>query len=139
MDKPFGNRPYDRQGQRFSKHGPVRPHGTDYNYEPPRRMLVAVKQGMVHPKPPTYRRMDMDSFLRKLPIEHSRSSTSRSAGISFSESEFTSVQRTMSRVSLAQSATKLPNVVHEQHALQSALKCFQLFDHAHLFLLAHQF
>ncbi|XP_031571150.1 testis, prostate and placenta-expressed protein-like isoform X1 [Actinia tenebrosa] len=79
MDKPFGNRPYDRQGQRFSKHGPVRPHGTDYNYEPPRRMLVALKQGMMHPKPPTYRRMDMDSFLRKLPIEHSRTSTSRSA------------------------------------------------------------
>jgi hypothetical protein len=83
MDQAFGNRPYDRQGQRFSKHGPVRPHGTDYNYEPPRRMLVALKHGMMHPKPPTYRRMDMDGFLRKLPIEHSRTSTSRTAGNCF--------------------------------------------------------
>ncbi|XP_020912106.1 testis, prostate and placenta-expressed protein isoform X1 [Exaiptasia diaphana] len=80
MAQPFGNRPYDRQGQRFSKHDPVRPHGTDYNYTPSRRMLVAVKEGMMHAKLPTYRRMDMDTFLRKLPIEHCRTSTSRKAG-----------------------------------------------------------
>ncbi|KAK3750484.1 hypothetical protein QZH41_018127, partial [Actinostola sp. cb2023] len=79
LAQSFGNRPYDRQGQRFSNHDPVRPHGTDYNYTSPRRMLVAVKGGMTNPKLPTYRRMDMDTFLRKLPIEHCRTSTSRNA------------------------------------------------------------
>ncbi|CAB3989397.1 Hypothetical predicted protein [Paramuricea clavata] len=68
---------YDRQGDRYSRHSNVRPHGTDYSYVRPRRMLVAVKEGMLHPKPPTYRRLDMDDSLHKLPIEHCRTSTSR--------------------------------------------------------------
>lgn len=80
MSRFAGNRPYDRQGVRFSEHSAVRPHGTDYSFERPRRMLAAVKDGMMHAKPPTYRRMDMDSFLRKMPIEHCRNSTSRAAG-----------------------------------------------------------
>lgn len=71
---------YDRQGDRYSRHVNARPHGTDYSYERPRRMLVAVKEGMLHPKPPTYRRLDMDEALHKLPIEHCRTSTSRSVG-----------------------------------------------------------
>lgn len=76
------SRIYDRQGVRFSQHDSVRPrpHGTDYGYSPPRRMLAAVKEGMMHPKPPSYRQMDRDSSLCKLPIEHCRNSTSRSAG-----------------------------------------------------------
>ena len=76
---------YDRQGERYTgqqhHRSDVRPHGTDYGYVRPRRMLVAVKEGMLHPKPPTYRRLDMDETLRKLPIEHCRTSTSRSVGI----------------------------------------------------------
>ena len=80
MSRFSGSRPYDRQGVRFSVHEPIRPHGTDYNFERPRRMIAAVKEGMIHPKPPTYRRMDMDSYLRKMPIEHCRNSTSRGAG-----------------------------------------------------------
>lgn len=76
----LSSRYYDRQGIRFSQHDAVRPHGTDYGYSPPRRMLAAVKEGMIHPKPPTYRQMDRDSTLCKLPIEHCRNSTSRQAG-----------------------------------------------------------
>lgn len=76
----LSSRYYDRQGIRFSQHDAVRPHGTDYGYSPPRRMLAAVKEGMIHPKPPTYRQMDRDKTLCKLPIEHCRNSTSRSAG-----------------------------------------------------------
>lgn len=80
MEHPFGSRPYDRQGVRFSQHNSFRPHGTDYGYKPPRRMLAAVKEGMMHPNPPTIRRLDRDRVLCKLPIEHARNSTSRSAG-----------------------------------------------------------
>lgn len=76
----LSSRYYDRQGIRFSQHDAIRPHGTDYGYSPPRRMLAAVKEGMIHPKPPSYRKMDRDSALCKMPIEHCRNSTSRSAG-----------------------------------------------------------
>jgi len=78
-------RPYDRKGLRFSKHAAARPapkerpNGTDYGFMKPRRMLVAVKEGMMHPKPPTYRRLDMDNNACKLPLEHCRTSTSRTA------------------------------------------------------------
>lgn len=75
----LSSRYYDRQGIRFSQHDAIRPHGTDYGYSPPRRMLAAVKEGMIHPQPPSYRRIDRDNTLCKLPIEHCRNSTSRSA------------------------------------------------------------
>lgn len=81
---------FDRQGDRFSRHSTIRRHGTDYSYQKPRRMLVAVKEGMLHPKPPTYRRLDMDDSLHKLPIEHCRTSTSRAVGNAVrNESSFT--------------------------------------------------
>ena len=63
--QPFGSRLYDRQGVRYSQHQAFRPHGTDYDYEPPRRMLAAVKESMMHPNPPSIRRLDRDRVLCK--------------------------------------------------------------------------
>lgn len=37
--------------------------------------LAAVKDGLYHPKLPTFRRMDMDTASHKLPDEHSRTTT----------------------------------------------------------------
>ncbi|RMX59206.1 hypothetical protein pdam_00007732 [Pocillopora damicornis] len=38
-------------------------------------MLASVKEGLYHPMLPTFRRMDMDTAVHKLPEEHSRTTT----------------------------------------------------------------
>jgi len=38
-------------------------------------MLASVKEGLYHPMLPTFRRMDMDTAMHKLPEEHSRTTT----------------------------------------------------------------
>ncbi|NP_001159945.1 testis, prostate and placenta expressed [Saccoglossus kowalevskii] len=42
--------------------------------------LSAVKEGMYHPKIPTFRRMDMDTAAHKLPEEHCRTTTTCGPG-----------------------------------------------------------
>lgn len=39
-------------------------------------MLASVKEGLYHPRLPTFRRMDMDTAAHKLPDEHCRTTTS---------------------------------------------------------------
>ncbi|KAK7114761.1 sperm microtubule inner protein 8-like [Littorina saxatilis] len=49
-----------------------------YSYHYPhlkRVQLAAVKKGIFHPNPPTFRRMDMDTARHLLPDEHSRTTT----------------------------------------------------------------
>lgn len=40
-----------------------------------KHMLASVKEGLYHPMLPTFRRMDMDTAVHKLPEEHSRTTT----------------------------------------------------------------
>ena len=46
-------------------------------------MLASAKEGLYHPRLPTFRRMDMDTVSQKLPFEHCRTTTNLSAGIKF--------------------------------------------------------
>ena len=49
-----------------------------YSYQYPSLkavQLAAVKEGLFHPRLPTFRRMDMDTAAHKLPDEHSRTTT----------------------------------------------------------------
>ena len=43
-------------------------------------MLASVKDGLYHPMLPTFRRMDMDTAIHKLPEEHSRTTTPLTRG-----------------------------------------------------------
>lgn len=43
-------------------------------------MLASVKDGLYHPMLPTFRRMDMDTAMHKLPEEHSRTTTPLTRG-----------------------------------------------------------
>ena len=43
-------------------------------------MLASVKNGLYHPMLPTFRRMDMDTAMHKLPEEHSRTTTPLTRG-----------------------------------------------------------
>ena len=43
--------------------------------------LAAVKEGLFHPRLPTFRRMDMDTAAHKLPEEHCRTATQCGPGI----------------------------------------------------------
>lgn len=43
-------------------------------------MLASVKEGLYHPMLPTFRRMDMDTAVHKLPEEHSRTTTPLTRG-----------------------------------------------------------
>lgn len=43
-------------------------------------MLASVKDGLYHPMLPTFRRMDMDTAMHKLPEEHSRTTTPLTSG-----------------------------------------------------------
>ncbi|XP_046842488.1 uncharacterized protein LOC124436575 isoform X2 [Xenia sp. Carnegie-2017] len=42
-------------------------------------MLASAKEGLYHPRLPTFRRMDMDTVSQKLPFEHSRTTTNLTA------------------------------------------------------------
>ena len=44
-------------------------------------MLASAKEGLYHPRLPTFRRMDMDTVSQKLPYEHSRTTTNLTRGI----------------------------------------------------------
>ena len=47
-----------------------------YHYPSSRNVqLAAVKEGLYHPRLPSFRRMDMDTAAHKLPNEHSRTTT----------------------------------------------------------------
>ncbi|XP_070575622.1 sperm microtubule inner protein 8-like [Ptychodera flava] len=56
------------------------PANMTYSYSAPARpdvvKLSAVKEGLYHPKLPTFRRMDMDTAAHRLPYEHCRTTTS---------------------------------------------------------------
>lgn len=43
-------------------------------------MLASAKEGLYHPRLPSFRRMDMDTVAQKLPYEHSRTTTSLTRG-----------------------------------------------------------
>ena len=43
-------------------------------------MLASVKEGLYHPMLPTFRRMDMDTAVHRLPEEHSRTTTPLTRG-----------------------------------------------------------
>lgn len=43
-------------------------------------MLASVKEGLYHPMLPTFRRMDMDTAMHRLPEEHSRTTTPLTRG-----------------------------------------------------------
>lgn len=52
-----------------------------YQYPSHRRVqLAAVKEGLFHPRLPSFRRMDMDTAGHKLPDEHCRTTTSCGPG-----------------------------------------------------------
>lgn len=54
-----------------------------YSYQYPsfqRVQLAAVKDGLFHPKLPSFRRMDMDTAGHKLPDEHCRTTTTCGPG-----------------------------------------------------------
>ena len=54
-----------------------------YSYQYPsfqRVQLAAVKDGLFHPRLPTFRRMDMDTAGHKLPDEHCRTTTTCGPG-----------------------------------------------------------
>ena len=58
-----------------------------YSYQYPsfqRVQLAAVKDGLFHPKIPSFRRMDMDTAGHKLPDEHCRTTTTCGPGLSSS-------------------------------------------------------
>ncbi|XP_071086693.1 sperm microtubule inner protein 8-like [Haliotis cracherodii] len=56
---------------------PMKMPSYSYNYPSLRKVqLAAVKEGLFHPKLPTFRRMDMDTAGHKLPDEHCRTTTS---------------------------------------------------------------
>jgi hypothetical protein len=44
-------------------------------------MLASAKEGLYHPRLPTFRRMDMDTVSQKLPYEHCRTTTHLTRGI----------------------------------------------------------
>ena len=44
-------------------------------------MLASAKEGLYHPRLPTFRRMDMDTVSQKLPYEHCRTTTALTRGI----------------------------------------------------------
>lgn len=44
-------------------------------FGPRLHMLASVKEGLYHPMLPTFRRMDMDTAVHRLPEEHSRTTT----------------------------------------------------------------
>lgn len=55
-----------------------------YSYQYPsfqRVQLAAVKDGLFHPKLPSFRRMDMDTAGHKLPDEHCRTTTTCGPGM----------------------------------------------------------
>lgn len=57
-----------------------------YSYQYPsfqKVQLAGVKEGLFHPKLPSFRRMDMDTAGHKLPDEHCRTTTSCGPGMSF--------------------------------------------------------
>lgn len=62
-----------------------------YSYQYPsfqRVQLAAVKEGLFHPKLPSFRRMDMDTAGHKLPDEHCRTTTTCGPGIFFLQTTF---------------------------------------------------
>jgi len=60
------------------------PANAGYSYSAPVRpnvvKLAAVKEGLYHPRLPTFRRMDMDTAAHKLPYQHCRTTTSCGPG-----------------------------------------------------------
>ncbi|XP_013404028.1 testis, prostate and placenta-expressed protein isoform X2 [Lingula anatina] len=55
---------------------PMKMPSYSYQYPTFRRVqLAAVKEGLFHPRIPTFRRMDMDTAAHKLPDEHCRTTT----------------------------------------------------------------
>lgn len=60
---------------------PMKIPSYSYQYPSHRRVqLAAVKEGLFHPRLPSFRRMDMDTAGHKLPDEHCRTTTTCGPG-----------------------------------------------------------
>jgi hypothetical protein len=61
---------------------PMKIPSYSYQYPSHRRVqLAAVKEGLFHPRLPSFRRMDMDTAGHKLPDEHCRTTTTCGPGL----------------------------------------------------------